>query len=172
MKHGYTRAGSQHDRNDLAGEHKLGDAGQIAFALLFAGIWLADTFIFEYTAFLNRIVPNLIRLPLGLAIIGASAFLAVRGLLIVFGTVRERPAVIRESVFGVVRHPIYLSEILLYLGLLMISMSLAAAAVLCATALFLHHIAKHEEAICLYRYGEEYRRYMRDVPMWVPRLRR
>ena len=29
-------------RDDLAGEHSLGDAGQIFFALLFFGIWITD----------------------------------------------------------------------------------------------------------------------------------
>jgi len=45
-------------------------------------------------------------------------------------------------VFSVVRHPVYLSEILLYLGLLMLSISLAAAVVWIIAIGFLHYISR------------------------------
>jgi protein-S-isoprenylcysteine O-methyltransferase Ste14 len=157
-------------RYDLAGEHKYGDAGQIVIALVFALVWIFDTFIFKYTTFLNQVISNNIRLPLGIFCLFISAFLAIKGLSIVFGEKRENPTVIRKSVFGVIRHPIYLSEIILYLGLLMISLSLAAALICLIALLFLHYIAKVEEKICLERYGEEYSHYMQDVPMWIPRI--
>ena len=88
----------------------------------------------------------------------------------VFGERRQNHGVIRKSVFGVIRHPIYLSEILLYFGLLMLSLSLAAALIWAIAISFLHYIAKYEERLCLVRYGEEYNRYMQDVPMWIPRF--
>ncbi|MDD5723380.1 MAG: isoprenylcysteine carboxylmethyltransferase family protein [Syntrophales bacterium] len=87
-----------------------------------------------------------------------------------FGEKRETPGVIRKGVFNVVRHPIYLSEILLYLGCLMLSLSLAATGVFFAAVVFLHYISRHEEKLLLARFGEEYEKYMRDVPMWIPRL--
>ena len=91
---------------------------------------------------------------------------------IVFIGVREEPSVIRKSVFGVVRHPIYISEILLYLGLLLFRTSLAAAAIWIIAIAFLHYISRHEEKLLLARFGNEYEQYMRDVPMYFPHLRR
>lgn len=32
-------------------------------------------------------------------------------------------------------------------------------------------VARHEEKLLLQKYGQDYRRYMQDVPMWLPRLR-
>jgi len=157
-------------RSDLIGEHRFGDAGQILLACLFVVTWVVDTYILEYTTFLNHYVPNAIRAPMGIALFVISAYLAGKGLSIVFGEKREKPGVIRKSVFGVIRHPIYLSEILLYLGLLMMSLSLAAAFVWGIVILFLHYISRHEERLLLARFGEEYERYMREVPMWIPRL--
>jgi protein-S-isoprenylcysteine O-methyltransferase Ste14 len=157
-------------RSDLAGEHKYGDAGQLAIAFIFVITWICDTFILHYTTFLNKNIPNSIRFSLGIVFLSLSAFLATKGLSIVFGEKRQNPGVIRKSAFGIIRHPIYLSEILLYLGLLMLSLSLAAALILGIAILFLHYIAKYEETLCLMRYGEEYKRYMRDVPMLVPRF--
>ena len=159
-------------REDLVGEHTLGDAGQIILACLFAIVWIADTFFLHHTTFLNRYLPWPVRIGGGIVFPVLSIYLARTGLSIVFGEEREEPGVIRKSVFGVVRHPVYLSEILLYLGLLLLSMSLASALIwLCAIG-FLHHISRHEERLLLARFGQEYAQYMREVPMWIPRLRR
>ena len=101
-----------------------------------------------------------------------SGYLASAGLSIVFSEQRENPGVIRKSVFSVVRHPVYLSEILLYPGLLMLSISLAAAVVWVTAIGFLHYISCYEERLLLARFGDEYERYMREVPMWIPLLRK
>ena len=158
-------------RDDLTGEHALGDAGQIIFALLFFGIWITDSFFLKYTTQLNDIVPALIRIPIGFMLLCLSAYCAWSGLRIVFGEVRETPSVIRKGIFGVVRHPIYLSEVLLYFGLLMLSISLAAGVVWIGAAAFLHFLSRYEERLLLRRFGEGYITYMREVGMWIPRLR-
>ena len=70
------------------------------------------------------------------------------------------------------RHPIYLSEVLLYLGLFMLNMSLAAGVVGLGATAFLYYLSQYEEKLLLKRFGEGYRTYMRDVGIWIPRLRR
>lgn len=169
---GYKHRKSHQHRNDLTGEHRVSDIGQLVLACLFAATWIADSFFLKYTTALNHQVPVIIRVPVGVALLAVSGFLAWTGMSSVFGQTREDPGVIRTGVFGVVRHPIYLSELLLYLGLLMLSISLAAAVVWIIAIGFLHHIARYEEGLLFARFGEEYAQYMRDVPMWVPRLRR
>lgn len=159
-------------RADLTGEHALGDFGQLVLACLFAATWIVDSFVLQVTTILNHHVPLLIRIPLAVLLLALSAYLAWKGLATVFGEVRDEPGVITTGVFGIVRHPIYLSELLLYLGFLMLSLSLAAAVVWCAAIIFLHYISRCEEKLLLARFGEEYARYMRDVPMWIPRLHR
>jgi protein-S-isoprenylcysteine O-methyltransferase Ste14 len=159
-------------RDDLTGEHSLGDAGQVILALLFAGVWIADSFFLHYTTFLNSFIPPWVRIPIGLILLALAAYLAKVGLAVVFGEQRETPGVIRKSVFNIVRHPIYLSEILLYLGLLMLSVSLAAAVVWLAAIGFLHYISRHEEKLLLDRFGDAYRQYMQEVPMWFPWLKK
>ena len=170
MMHKHTQKKAQQQQDDLTGEHAVGDAGQIVLACLFAATWIADTFVLKYTTFLNQYVPLGVRILPGVVLLVLSGYLAKTGLSIVFGEDREKPGVIRKSVFGVVRHPIYLSEILLYLGLLMLSISLAAAVVWVIAIGFLHYISRYEERLLLARFGEDYEKYMREVPMWVPRL--
>ena len=172
MAHKHTQKRAQQQRDDLTGEHAVGDAGQIVLACLFAATWIADTFFFKYTTFLNQYVPLGARIPSGVVLLVLSGYLAKTSLSIVFGEEREKSGVIRKSVFGVVRHPVYLSEILLYLGLLMLSISLAAAVVWVIAIGFLHYISRFEERLLLARFGEDYEKYMREVPMWIPRIRK
>lgn len=159
-------------RDDLTGEHPVGDAGQIIFAVVFFGVWIADSFFLKYTTQLNDIVPALVRKPIGIALLCISAYFAGSGLRIAFGEERETPSVIRKGVFGVVRHPIYLSEVLLYLALFLLNMSLAAAVVGLGAAVFLYCLSRYEERLLLKRFGDDYRAYMRAVGMWLPRFRR
>ena len=172
MAHKHTQKRAQQQRNDLTGEHAVGDAGQIMLVCLFAATWIADTFFFKYTTFLNQYVPLGARIPSGVFLLVLSGYMAKTSLSIVFGEEREKPGVIKKGVFGVVRHPVYLSEILLYLGLLMLSISLAAAVVWVIAIGFLHYISRYEERLLLARFGEDYENYMREVPMWFPRLRK
>ncbi len=159
-------------RDDLTGEHSKGDAGQGIFAVLFFGVWITDCFFLKYTTQLNGIVPSLVRKSIGIALLCLAAYCAWSGLGIVFGEVRKSPSVIRKGVFGIVRHPIYLSEVMLYLGLFLINMSLAAGVVWIGASCFLYYLSRYEEGMLLKRFGDEYRSYMRDVGMWVPRLRK
>jgi protein-S-isoprenylcysteine O-methyltransferase Ste14 len=171
MGMGHDHHTERQTRDDLTGEHALSDIGQIVFACLFAMAWIADTFFLKYGTFLNGHVPLAVRSPLAAIAMIAAGYFARSGLTIVFDEVRESPSVIRKGVFGLVRHPVYLSELLLYLGLLLLSMSLLAAVVWIIAIAFLHYISRHEEKLLLARFGGEYEQYMRDVPMWIPRLR-
>ena len=160
----------QQQRDDLTGEHTVGEAGQMILACLFAAVWILDTFFLKYTTYLNDYVPLGVRIACGVITLVLAGYLARTSTSIVFGERREEPAVIKKSVFNFVRHPMYLSEILLYLGLLMLSISLAAMSVWVIAILFLHYISRYEEKLLLARFGEEYEQYMQQVPMWLPRL--
>ena len=157
-------------RDDLAGEHKFGDAGQLIIAILFLAVWILDSFFLKYTTFLNDYIPLAVQITLGVIFLALAMYMARTGMKIVFGEVRKTPGVIRKGVFGVVRHPIYESEILFYLGLLLLRTSLAALVIWIIAIGFLHYISKYEEKLLVERFGDEYRQYMRDVPMYFPRF--
>ncbi len=172
MTHKHTQNKTHQQRDDLTGEYFAGDAGQIILALLFAAVWIADSFFLEYTTFLNQYVPPVIRISFGVLFLALSGYMAKTGLSIVFVENKEKPGVIRKSVFNIVRHPIYLSEILLYFGLLILNISLAATVVWIIGIAFLHYISRYEESLLLARFGKEYEQYMKEVPMWIPRFRK
>lgn len=155
----------------LTGEHRTGDIGQLTIFILFMAAWISDMFL-DYAGFLNEYVPVLVRLPIGIILLILSGYIAKTGLSIVFGKKAQTEGVIKKGVFSFVRHPIYLSEIILYLGLLMIHISLAAACILVVAMFFLHYISRYEEKLLLARFGKEYEQYMKEVPIWFPRLYR
>ena len=167
------KQGRRGSRDDLAGEHALTDIGQLVLAVFFFAAWIIDSAFFEWTTFLNPHVPTVVRVPVAGILLALSAYMAWASHRTIFGEKREEPHVVRRGVFAVVRHPMYLSEILLYLGLLLLSISLMAAGVWLLTIAFLHFIARKEERLLLARFGDEYASYMRKVPMWFPwRLKR
>jgi len=55
---------------------------------------------------------------------------------------------------------------------LMLSLSISAFVVLLMAIVFLHYISRFEERLLLARFGQEYQKYMEEVPMWIPRLRK
>jgi protein-S-isoprenylcysteine O-methyltransferase Ste14 len=146
--------------------------GQLILVCLFAVIWIVDTFFLRYTTFLNQYIPLVARIPCGMIVIALAVYLAKTGLSTVFADEKENHGVIRKGVFSIVRHPVYLSEIIIYLGLLIISISLASVLVWVIAIGFLYYISRYEEKLLLERFGENYRDYMREVPMWFPRLRK
>jgi len=159
----------RHHRGNLAGEHRIGDIGQLTLYCLFMALWISDM-VLNYSNFLNEYIPAVIRLPIGIIILIISGYMAGTGLWIIFGKKSQPQGVVRKGVFRFVRHPIYLSEILLYLGLLFLNISLAAALVWIMAMLFLHYISRYEEKLLLVRFGKDYEQYMRDIPMWIPRI--
>ena len=158
-------------RDNLTGEHPTGDIGQLILFCLFMALWLSDMFL-KYSGFLNEYVPVVVRLPIGILLLIVSGYMAGTGLSIVFGKQAQSQGVIKKGVFRFVRHPIYLSEIILYLGLLVLHISLATVFIWIIAILFLHYISRYEEKLLLAKLGKEYEQYMKEVPMWFPRLYR
>lgn len=158
-------------REDLAGEHPFGDKGQIISLIVFLVVWIADSFIFKFSTFTAQYVSLYIRIPLAAVILFISGYLAQQGMRVVFGEERQEPAVINEGVFNIVRHPVYLGCILFYLGLLILTLSICAAIIWGVVVIFYHYIVRYEETLLLTKFGDDYREYMKRIPMWLPRIR-
>jgi protein-S-isoprenylcysteine O-methyltransferase Ste14 len=158
------------DRPDLSGEHIWGDIGQIILFILFFGVWIVDSFVLKFSIFLSDYISWFIRVPISLFILICSSYLARSGLKIVFGGQPGKSVVIREGVFRCVRHPIYLGAILLYLGLIFLTVSILSAIFWLIIILFYYFISRFEEKILFQEFGNQYKEYMEEVPMLIPSL--
>ena len=160
--------GHHADRQDLAGEHKYGDAGQLILLAIFLAVWVLDSFVLKYSTFLVRDIAWYFRIFPGMILLFVSGYLAWAGLRIVFGEIRETPGVITTGVFSVSRHPVYLGCILFYLGLTVLAMSVISAGLCIVIISFYWYISRHEEKLLTEKFGKEYEDYMRRVPMLFP----
>ena len=147
-------------RQDLAGEHVLGDTGQLLLLFIFLAAWIIDSFFFKYSTFFSKYIPIFVKIPLSAIILSSSGYIAKKGLSIVFGEIREEPGVIRKGGFGIVRRPVYLGAILFYLGLLTLTFSIIAAIIWIFIIIFYCFIAQHEEKLMLKKFGKDYEEYM------------
>ncbi|HDL03490.1 MAG TPA: isoprenylcysteine carboxylmethyltransferase family protein [candidate division Zixibacteria bacterium] len=152
----------------LAGEHKFGDSGQIILFVIFLIVWIADSFIFKVTNFPAQYIPLYIRIALAAVVLFSGGYAAIVSHNIIFKEAREKPEVIRKGIFEVVRHPLYLSSLLFYLGLLILTISLVSVGVWIIIIGFYHFIARYEERLLLAKFGDEYDAYIKEVPMWLP----
>lgn len=166
-KKGHLRKSHQH-RSDLTGECAFGDIGQLILLVVFLVVWIADSFIFKYSTILTQYISNYIRVPIALITLVISGLLAWAGLKIVFGETREKPQVITTGVFSIVRHPIYFGSILLYLGFILLSLSLLSVLVWILVIVFYYMISRHEEKLLTQRFGSAYEEYKKKVPMLFP----
>lgn len=159
-------------RVDLAGENVWGDLGQlILFIVFIVGIILDLVFLRVGQSFVES-VPLFLRIIVALPVLIISGYLAQSGLKIVFREERSKLVVIRTGVFSLVRHPIYLGSMLLYLGFIILSMSVIAFGIWIIIIVFYVYISRYEENILIDKLGEEYEQYMRDVSMFIPKIRR
>ncbi len=158
------------NRPDLAGEHPFGDTLQLIMLIIFSVVIMADTFIFQTYDYFGGRIPSIIRFPVGLGLIAFGGWLALRGIQIVFRDLRPEPIMITEGMFSKARHPIYLGAMLVYLGVLCLTLSLLGAAVFLFVMLVYQWLAKHEEQLMLGIFGDKYVDYIQRVPMWIPKV--
>jgi protein-S-isoprenylcysteine O-methyltransferase Ste14 len=154
----------------LTGEHRWGDTVQLILFFLYMGIWATDSFFFHYSTFLRKIVPDYIRISVAGVILILGWYLARGGMRAVFGTSREKPELISDGVFRIVRHPIYTGAILFYIGSAVITMSIASAAFWPVIVVFYYFISRYEERLLAEEFGEEYSAYRKRTGMMFPKL--
>ncbi len=78
---------------------------------------------------------------------------------------------IREGPFSIMRHPTYFAHTLMFLGVFLMTGFLGTGILVLIdllTAYFV--IIPLEEKELLTRFGEEYRRYMENVPKFLPQV--
>lgn len=121
--------GTRQRHPEGTGEHPLTDRGQLILAGLSAAAWIADSFVFRFSAFLARHVPVAVRWPVGAAVMIVAAVLALKAHRAVFEGATRSARLITEGAYAVVRHPLYLGSWLFFAGLTLTTFSLASAAV-------------------------------------------
>jgi protein-S-isoprenylcysteine O-methyltransferase Ste14 len=136
----------------------------VAIALMITEVAL---FIFNYHTPANELLGNL-----GWLILFAAAFLAV---IPVFtfrkkGGVPEGESYINTTVivdtgiYAVIRHPQYLSFILIYLGIIMAAQKWLITTIGIPAVILIYVAIWQQDYFLIGKFGEDYKRYMEKVP--------
>jgi len=126
---------------------------------------------------------GLVHTPLGflgisIATIGAIYLLWCVFLFLTIGRgtpvpVRPPQKLVIIGPYKYVRNPIYISEILILFGLSIYFGSASLLILTFAAALFFHLVVIFFEEMSLERrYGEEFLKYKREVPRWIPKIKK
>jgi len=107
-------------------------------------------------------------------ILPASNIIILTGLLlIVFGwrkIFRAEGKLVTTGIYGHVRHPQYLGFLLLTLGMNILWVTVSTLLLWPILAFMYYRLAKQEEKELEEKFGEEYLKYKRRVPMLIPRV--
>ena len=84
--------------------------------------------------------------------------------------VKYERKLIKEGIYSIIRHPLYLSELCIILGNFLISGVLSLLLFFLIWILILPHLLRWEEEGLIQRFGEEYMEYKRKVGGIIPRF--
>jgi len=171
MKESYKRK-SHEDRIDLAGEYRWGDLGQLILLIIFIIGMILDLFLIKISIFWQDFFPWYLRLLLFIPILIIAAYFTQRAHKIVFEEKREKLMVIKTGVFAIIRHPMYFGSILIYLSFLVLSLSVIALVIFVVVVIFYYYICRYEEQVLIDRLGDDYKNYLKSVPMLIPRFKK
>jgi protein-S-isoprenylcysteine O-methyltransferase Ste14 len=141
----------------------------LLFGFMFAPVW--NLWATQET--LGALAP--LRWPLGLGcaglglILGALGVLQIRAYLTPLPYPVDHNQLVRHGVYGVVRHPLYSSQLFVALGWVLFSLSLSHLAILAVGFVFFDFKAGKEERWLTERHPD-YVDYARSVRKLIPRI--
>jgi protein-S-isoprenylcysteine O-methyltransferase Ste14 len=130
-------------------------------AFLTQGFWIGATL---YSIF----VPFQLGTPwlwIGLAYFIVGLVMLILATFTVAGTPTDKP--FTSGIYRLSRHPMYLSMILVYLGVSIAAVSWLFLLITLITYFLQLYQAKKEERYCREKFGDAYREYMRRTARWI-----
>jgi protein-S-isoprenylcysteine O-methyltransferase Ste14 len=155
----------------LAGEHRWNHSGQISFIFVFSIALSLDYLILHLSIWLQDLIPLFIRIVFGIPTLILSYYLIRISTNNIFNLDQKETNIIKSGIYSRVRHPIYLAPIIMYLGIIILTLSIISFVVWIFIIIFYYSMAKYEEALLIEKYGKEYKDYRKDVPMFIPRIK-
>ena len=107
--------------------------------------------------------------PASQVIIGIGMLLVIFGWKEIFS---GKGKLVTTGIYRYIRHPQYLGFLLITLGMNVWWLTIITLALWPVLAIVYYKLAKTEEKDAEEKFGEEYLKYKRTVPGWIPRLRR
>ncbi|MFX1250865.1 MAG: methyltransferase family protein [Promethearchaeota archaeon] len=159
------------DHSSVTGEeHPLTHQIIISSAIVFLLVWILDSFIFNLTAGLNIFIPLIFRVIVFGVFLGLGIVVGVSSHSALFSENHESSALIKTEIYARVRHPLYLSMLLVYLALVLLTLSIISFGIWIVIFILFNTMATYEEKDLEKIFGDEYIQYRKNIPKWVPKL--
>ena len=152
------------------------------FFLFWMGIWISPQPRFVLPFFQN--ITNLIslvgfstplfNLSISILLVSLGAWFGIKGVkqtTLKVAETHRTEKIVTTGVYSLVRHPQYFGGLLAHMG---VSFLLSAWYSLLVTPLMVvlvYLVSKKEEDELIREFGNEYKEYMKKVPMFIPRIR-
>ena len=115
-------------------------------------------------------VGALIEMIIGLSIVAVGLILIVRGWHLIYRT-RHEDRLVTEGVYQYIRHPQYTGIYLVVFGQIVHWPTILTLILFPFIVIAYYRLARREEKDLTAKFGEPYRHYMEQVPMFFPRFR-
>jgi protein-S-isoprenylcysteine O-methyltransferase Ste14 len=137
-------------------------------AVLFSTVWVRDSFLLGFSAEFTGFIPYILRIILFIGLEISAIVLGFYSHNVLFSTQDREFTLITDGVFSYVRHPLYLSILLTYLGFVFASMSIVSLILRICCFIFFDKMATYEEKDLVRIFGDAYLEYRKRVSKWIP----
>ncbi len=151
-------------RHGIGAENPINDSAQVVFAFIFFIIWGIDSFLLHYTLNLLGLTSLFASVPIGVISFIVGVYFVRKSEAVVFSNTAGK--VIDIGVYGRVRHPMYLGELLILLGFSIATLSILSFVVWIAFFIFIDKMATYEEKDLTRILGQQYSDYKKRVHKW------
>ena len=135
----------------------------------FVIVMILDLTWFKLTDFLVEYVAFWMRFLLFIIFFGFGIFLLRESDKIVFDDEKSKN-VVREGVYGIIRHPMYAGMYFIFLGFIFLTLSLISLLPCIISFIIMDKIStRYEEGKLIKKYGKDYIKYRREVGKWFPK---
>lgn len=155
-------------RNDLGGEYKWGDTGQIILFIVFIMGFIIDLFFLKISFYWQDVFPWYYRILVFLPLLFIAWYFIQQSHNKIFKEERKYLIVIKTDIYAIIRHPMYFGSILIYIDFVILSFSVIAFVISIVIFFFYIYLCLHEEKLLIKKLGSEYCEYIKKVPMLIP----
>jgi len=157
-----------HKHHNLPGEHAITDIGQLVLFVIFVLVIIIDIFILKFSNKMIGTMSQMLIIPLFLLFLLTGSNFILISHRIIFRDTDKDIEIVTKGVFNIVRHPMYFGSILLFFSFVILSNSVLALLVWILICVFYYFISRYEEKLLINKFGDKYKEYQKNVPMFIP----
>lgn len=168
IDHIFSNSMSPHNHAGIGPEHPYSHEIQFGSIIIFAIIWIMDTFVLHLGEEFKESIWIVFQAILFILLASLAYLLVNASHGKIFGE-QSGKAVVDDGIYSYIRHPMYISIIVLLSAFFVLSLSFLSLLPLIGAILAFDRMMAFEEKELVRILGDSYQTYMKKVPRWFPR---